>query len=114
MEDTLNHYENKPIKGETIFFATSLESVLDFTRGLCGLDSSFSVVTTEQFKLFYCHSQKSENKVYKVLLGVENGQKAEAFAVYDMDTSQWNLDHTLFLVLGIEPGNFPCLPFFPC
>ncbi|KAH7517839.1 hypothetical protein FEM48_Zijuj09G0106800 [Ziziphus jujuba var. spinosa] len=54
MEDTLNHYENKPIKGETIFCATSLESMLDFTRGLCGLDSSFSVVTTEYLSNSNC------------------------------------------------------------
>ncbi|KAH7517831.1 hypothetical protein FEM48_Zijuj09G0106000 [Ziziphus jujuba var. spinosa] len=83
-----------------------LQSMLDFTRGLCGLDSSFSAVTTEYLShsnvsfqnytilelrkeisaskmvachslryphaVFYCHSQKSENKVYKVSLGGEN------------------------------------------
>lgn len=147
MEDTLNHCETKPIEGEAKLCATSLESMLDFTRGVFGLDSPFRVVTTNYFgnsnvsfqnytilevpeemlaskmvachwlpypyAVFYCHSQKSENKVYKVSLGGENGERVEAVAVCHMDTSQWNRDHASFRVLGIEPGTSPVCHFFP-
>ncbi|KAJ7967340.1 BURP domain-containing protein [Quillaja saponaria] len=46
MEDTLRECESKPIKGETKFCATSLESMLDFTHSIFGLMSQFNVLST--------------------------------------------------------------------
>ena len=46
MEDTLKQCEVRPIKGENKLCATSLESMLDFTRGAFGLEEDFSVLTT--------------------------------------------------------------------
>lgn len=46
MKYTLTECELRPIKGETKFCATSLESMLDFARGIFGLDTNFSVLTT--------------------------------------------------------------------
>ncbi|KAF3435594.1 hypothetical protein FNV43_RR22685 [Rhamnella rubrinervis] len=147
IEDTLRQCEIKPIIGETKFCATSLESMLDFVRGVFGLDSAFSVVTTTHYTdsyvtfqnytilevpreilapkmvachtmpypylVYYCHSQKSENKVFKVPLRGDNGERVEAVAVCHMDTSQWSRDHASFRVLGIEPGTDPVCHFFP-
>ncbi|KAF3435597.1 hypothetical protein FNV43_RR22688 [Rhamnella rubrinervis] len=147
MEGTLRQCDNKPITGEVKLCATSLESMLDFNRGVFGLDSAFSVVTTTYFSdsnvsfqnytilkvpkeilaskmvachslpysyaVFYCHSQKSENKVYKVSLSGDNGDRIEAVAVCHMDTSQWSRNHASFRVLGIEPGTSPVCHFFP-
>lgn len=65
------------------------------------------------YAIFYCHYQESESKVFKVLLGGENGEKVEAVAVCHMDTSHWSPDHVSFRVLGIEPGSSPVCHFFP-
>jgi len=40
------------------------------------------------FSIFYCHYQESESKVFKVSLGGENEDRADAVAVYHLDTSQ--------------------------
>ncbi|KAK2392831.1 BURP domain-containing protein BNM2A [Trifolium repens] len=63
--------------------------------------------------VFYCHSQESENRVYKVLLGGENGDKVEAMVVCHMDTSQWAPSHVSFQVLGVTPGSSSVCHFFP-
>ncbi|CAK8568934.1 unnamed protein product [Lathyrus sativus] len=65
------------------------------------------------FAVFYCHSQESENRVYKVLLGGENGDKVEAMVVCHMDTSQWAPSHVSFQVLGVTPGSSSVCHFFP-
>ncbi|WJX52488.1 hypothetical protein P8452_38598 [Trifolium repens] len=90
MENTLKECESKPIKGEVKFCATSLESMLEF--------------------ILY---QESENRVYKVLLGGENGDKVEAMVVCHMDTSQWSPSHVSFQVLGVTPGSSSVCHFFP-
>lgn len=147
MEDTLRQCEIKPIKGETKFCATSLESMLDFVQGTFGLETQFKVLSTAHltkssillqnytildvpkeipapkmvachtvpypYAVFYCHSQKSENKVFAVSLVGENGDRVEAVAVCHMDTSQWSRDHVSFHVLGIEPGSSNVCHFFP-
>ncbi|KAK6916556.1 BURP domain [Dillenia turbinata] len=148
MEDTLRQCEIKPIKGETKFCATSLESMLDFTRTIFGLETEIEVHSTTHltrpltaplqnytilgvpfelsapkmvachtmpypYAVFYCHSQESENKVYKVWLGGENGERVEAIAVCHMDTSRWSPNHASFRVLGIEPGSSHVCHFFP-
>ncbi|CAJ2643481.1 unnamed protein product [Trifolium pratense] len=46
MEDTLRQCESKPIKGEVIFCATSLESMLEFTQNVVGSNSEVQVLTT--------------------------------------------------------------------
>ncbi|XP_024021317.1 BURP domain-containing protein BNM2A isoform X2 [Morus notabilis] len=146
MEDTLKQCESPPIKGETKFCATSLESMIDFIRRIFG-DDSFSVVATNFFTkssttfqnytilempkevfspkmvachtlpypyaIYYCHYLECENKVYKILLGGENGDKVEAVAVCHMDTSQWGRNHVSFRILKTEPGTFPVCHFFP-
>ncbi|KAL3722523.1 hypothetical protein ACJRO7_034835 [Eucalyptus globulus] len=65
------------------------------------------------YAIFYCHSQESENRVFEVVLGGENGDRVNAVAVCHLDTSQWNPDHPSFRVLGIEPGAAPVCHFFP-
>ncbi|KAA8545956.1 hypothetical protein F0562_020593 [Nyssa sinensis] len=57
MEDTLRHCEIEPIKGENKFCATSLESMLDFTHGIFGLDSQFKVLTTTHLTNLTAHLQ---------------------------------------------------------
>lgn len=66
------------------------------------------------YAVFYCHgSQKSENKVFKVSLGGENGDRVEAVGVCHMDSSSWDKDHVVFTVLGFQPGSAPICHFFP-
>ncbi|GFY89945.1 hypothetical protein Acr_07g0001420 [Actinidia rufa] len=47
MEYTLSQCEMEPLKGETKFCATCLESMLDSTRGIFGLATKFQVLTTK-------------------------------------------------------------------
>jgi hypothetical protein len=65
------------------------------------------------YAIFYCHSQESQNKVFKVTLGGENGDRVEAIAVCHTDTSQWSPDHVSFRVLGVLPGTSSVCHFFP-
>lgn len=149
MEHTLKLCEMKPKGGEIKFCATSLESMLDSTRGVFGLGTKFKLITTftrpsdnttllqhytilevpreiaapkmvachtmpYPYAVFYCHgSQKSENKVFKISLGGENGDRVEAVAVCHMDSSKWDKDHVAFTVLRIRPGSAPVCHFFP-
>ncbi|KAG7977904.1 hypothetical protein I3843_05G055800 [Carya illinoinensis] len=147
MEDTLRQCEIEPIEGETKLCTTSLESMLDFARGMLGLNSRFQLLTTSHltksstlfqnytllsmpqeisapkmvachtmpypYAVFYCHSQESKNKVFKVTLGGENGDRVEAIAVCHTDTSQWSPDHVSFRVLGVKPGTSNVCHFFP-
>ncbi|KAL2460148.1 Uncharacterized protein Adt_43568 [Abeliophyllum distichum] len=46
MENTLRECETEPIKGETKFCATSLESMLDFIQKILGLESQIKVLST--------------------------------------------------------------------
>ncbi|CDP01516.1 unnamed protein product [Coffea canephora] len=148
IEDTLHHCEYKPIKGESKFCATSLESLLDSTRAIFGPKVQFKVLTTNHltnftasqlknytileipkeisarrivgchplpypYAVFYCHSQESDNKLFKVSLMGDDGGRVEAIAMCHMDTSQWNPDHVAFLVLKTEPGKSSVCHFFP-
>ncbi|KAI5669811.1 hypothetical protein M9H77_19664 [Catharanthus roseus] len=65
------------------------------------------------YAVYYCHSQVSDNKLFKILLIGENGARIEAAAMCHMDTSQWNRDHAAFLVLKTEPGKSSVCHFFP-
>lgn len=57
MEDTLRQCENKPIKGETKFCATSLESMLDFTRDIFGLEVKIKILATTHLTKSNTHIQ---------------------------------------------------------
>lgn len=46
MENTLRECETEPIKGETKFCATSLESMLDFIQKILGMESQIKVLST--------------------------------------------------------------------
>lgn len=69
------------------------------------------------YAVYYCHSQKSDNKVYKVSLMGENGggkeELIDAAAICHMDTSKWDPNHVAFQVLKTEPGKSPVCHFFP-
>ncbi|KAK2633315.1 hypothetical protein Ddye_032434 [Dipteronia dyeriana] len=65
------------------------------------------------YAIFYCHSLESENKVFKVSLAGQNGDRLSAVAICHMDTFQWNRHHASLHVLGIEPGSSHVCHFFP-
>lgn len=65
------------------------------------------------YAVFYCHSQESENKIYRVPLVGENGDRVDAMVVCHMDTSQWGHGHVSFQVLKIKPGTSSVCHFFP-
>ncbi|MED6204136.1 hypothetical protein PIB30_006199 [Stylosanthes scabra] len=149
MEDTLRECESKAIKGEVKFCATSLESMLEFTQTILGIDSDSEIralstshktkssVTFQNYTMleniveieapkmvachtmpypyavFYCHSQRSENRVFKVPLEGENGDEVEAMVVCHLDTSEWSSSHPSFRVLGVKPGSSSVCHFFP-
>ncbi|KAH7575448.1 hypothetical protein JRO89_XS02G0114500 [Xanthoceras sorbifolium] len=65
------------------------------------------------YAIFYCHSLENENKVFKISLAGDNGDRLEeALAICHMDTSNWNPNHAAFHILGIKPGSHVC-HFFP-
>ncbi|KAF5727213.1 hypothetical protein HS088_TW22G00901 [Tripterygium wilfordii] len=65
------------------------------------------------YAVFFCHTQKSKNRLFEVLVGAEKGERVQAVAVCHMDTSEWNTDHPSFAVLGIKPGTQPVCHFIP-
>ncbi|CAA2998967.1 Hypothetical predicted protein [Olea europaea subsp. europaea] len=65
------------------------------------------------YVVFYCHSQESDNKLFKVSLVGEDGGRVEAAAVCHMDTSHWDPEHVSFRVLKTRPGASPVCHFFP-
>ncbi|XP_065854973.1 BURP domain-containing protein BNM2A-like [Euphorbia lathyris] len=64
------------------------------------------------YRVFYCHSQKSGNKLFMVSLGGDNGGRVEAVSVCHMDTSEWSKDHASFRVLGTQLGASHVCHFF--
>uniref|UniRef100_A0A7N0SZM5 BURP domain-containing protein n=1 Tax=Kalanchoe fedtschenkoi TaxID=63787 RepID=A0A7N0SZM5_KALFE len=65
------------------------------------------------YAVYYCHSLKSGNKVFRVSLLGQNGDLVKAVGVCHLDTSQWNPDHVLFRVLNVKPGESPVCHFVP-
>ncbi|KAF4356036.1 hypothetical protein F8388_026039 [Cannabis sativa] len=90
-------------------------TILDVPKQILGPNKMMVACHTMPYPylVYYCHYQVSENRVYKILLGGENGDKVEAIAVCHMDTSQWSRNHVSFSVLGIEPGTLPVCHYFP-
>ncbi|PON47928.1 BURP domain containing protein [Parasponia andersonii] len=64
------------------------------------------------YTVFYCHTQKGGNKVYKISLAGDNGDKVDAVAVCHLDTSEWNPNQVAFHALGVKLGD-PVCHFFP-
>lgn len=56
------------------------------------------------YAIFYCHCQESNNRLFEILLGADNGDRVKASAICHMDTSQWDKDHASFKVLKTKPG----------
>ncbi|MED6204140.1 hypothetical protein PIB30_006202 [Stylosanthes scabra] len=65
------------------------------------------------YAVYYCHFISTGTRVFKVLLGGENGDKVEALGVCHLDTSDWSPNHILFKQLGFMPGEAPVCHFFP-
>ncbi|QHO55350.1 BURP domain-containing protein [Arachis hypogaea] len=65
------------------------------------------------YGVFYCHSQTTLNKVYRVPLEGDNGDKVEAIVVCHLDTSEWGSSHPSFQVLAVKPGTTSVCHFFP-
>lgn len=65
------------------------------------------------YAVFYCHSQGSENRIFKVSLVGDNGDKVESLVVCHMDTSHWGPGHVSFQILGVTPGSSSVCHFFP-
>ncbi|KAL2537423.1 hypothetical protein Fot_18814 [Forsythia ovata] len=58
MEETLQQCETKPIKGETKFCATSLESMLNFVQMIFGFGTEIKVFSTIHLRQSNVHLQK--------------------------------------------------------
>ncbi|KAG8375551.1 hypothetical protein BUALT_Bualt10G0111800 [Buddleja alternifolia] len=141
MKKTIKECEEKGVKGEEKFCATSLESMIDFTTSKIGKNvEAFStnaenaelkeydilgvkkmpsekaaVVCHRQeyaYAVFYCH--KTENTAaYEVAMVAGDGSKAEGVAVCHRDTAEWNPKHLAFQVLKVKPGSVPVCHFLP-
>ncbi|CAH1444299.1 unnamed protein product [Lactuca virosa] len=80
MENTLKECEVKPIKGETKFCATSLESVYDFTREIFGFDTRVKTLATTHLK----HSSVGLLQNYKVVEISQNIPSPKLVACHTM------------------------------
>ncbi|KVI01978.1 BURP domain-containing protein [Cynara cardunculus var. scolymus] len=66
------------------------------------------------YLVYYCHGQKGHfNRVFKIALRGENGERVEGVGICHMDTSTWDPDHVAFQVLGGQPGSSPVCHFLP-
>nr|WKK54530.1 BURP [synthetic construct] len=122
----------KSIETEHKYCATSLESLIDFSRSKLGEDIKiYSTEVDEEIKqdykiikesivklgdksvvchklnymyaVYYCHHVHA-TKVYMATLEGENGVKENAIAACHADTKGWNPKHLAFQLLNIKPG----------
>ncbi|XP_011081829.1 BURP domain protein RD22 [Sesamum indicum] len=141
IKKTIKECEEKGIKGEEKFCATSLESMVDFSTSKLGKDveaistnaetgqkkeyhivevnrrpsTKAAVVCHRQeyaYAVFYCH-ETDTTVAYKVEMVAADGSKAEAVAVCHRDTAAWNPKHLAFQVLKVKPGTVPVCHFLP-
>lgn len=141
IEKTLQDCEDRGVKGEERFCATSLESMVDFATSVLGrgvmavstesgssgekayrieavrrLPSEKAVVACHQleyaYAVFYCHSTAT-TVAYGVSLAGDGGGGAGAVAVCHRDTAEWNPEHLAFKVLKVKPGSVPICHFLP-
>ncbi|KAA8525304.1 hypothetical protein F0562_007159 [Nyssa sinensis] len=142
MKKTIKECEEEGIKGEEKYCATSLESMIDFSRSKLGTNiqaistavekendqmQQYSIVGVKKmasdktvvchkqnyaYAVFYCHKTQT-TKAYLVSLVGADGTKAKAVAVCHTDTSAWNPKHLAFQVLKVKPGTVPVCHFLP-
>ncbi|KAK4277032.1 hypothetical protein QN277_015098 [Acacia crassicarpa] len=142
IKNTVKDCEEEGIKGEEIFCATSLESMVDFTTSKLGNEvdalSTEAVKDTPMqeytiapgvkevgvdeavvchrqeypFAVFYCHKTEG-TRAYRVPLEGADGVRVKAVAVCHIDTSEWNPEHLAFQVLKVKPGTVPVCHFLP-
>ncbi|KAK4277041.1 hypothetical protein QN277_015099 [Acacia crassicarpa] len=142
MKNTVKECEEAGIKGEEKYCATSLESMVDFTRSKLG--NEVDALSTEAVKdtrmqeytiapgvkevgekkavvchrqeypyaVFYCHKTEA-TRAYTVPLEGADGVRVKAVAVCHTDTSGWNPKHLAFQVLKVKPGTVPVCHFLP-
>ncbi|KAI4295542.1 hypothetical protein L6164_035581 [Bauhinia variegata] len=65
------------------------------------------------YAVFFCHYIGTGSKIFKVLLGGENGNQMEALGLCHLDTSEWTPEHVIFQQLGTKPGASPICHFLP-
>lgn len=140
MKTVLTECESKPLTGEIKFCATSLESMLDFSRSVLGpkikiLSSTmrspslqnYTVVEVPQeipasnvvschtapypYVIFMCHYLHKSRLFKSSLVGETNGDRIELISTCHLDTSDWSPDHIGLQVLGSEPGKMPVCHF---
>nr|GMC48976.1 BURP domain protein RD22-like [Ipomoea batatas]GME11135.1 BURP domain protein RD22-like [Ipomoea batatas] len=142
MKQTITECEEPVIKGEEKQCATSLESMVDFSKSKLGKkvraistaaggqtsmqkytisgvqkiqNNDKAVVCHKQnyaYAVFYCHKTQT-TEAYTVSLVGANGAKVKAAVVCHKDTSAWNPKHLAFQVLKIKPGTVPVCHFLP-
>ncbi|KAF5938746.1 hypothetical protein HYC85_023005 [Camellia sinensis] len=132
INQTIKECEKLGIKEEEKYYATSLESMIDFCRYRLG--KSIQAISTEvkkesplqtytiegvkkiasdavvvchkknyTYTVFYCHKTQT-TMAYKVSMVGVDGTKVEAVAVCHTDTLDWNPKHLAFQVLKVKPG----------
>ncbi|XP_071720802.1 BURP domain protein RD22-like isoform X2 [Rutidosis leptorrhynchoides] len=141
MKQTINECENKGIKGEEKYCATSLESMVDFSTKNLGnkvkavstdanessplqkykiedvkrMNGTKAVVCHMQnyvYAVFYCHKTQ-HTRAYVVSMVGEDKSKVNAVVVCHTDTAKWNPKHLAFQVLKVKPGTVPVCHFLP-
>ncbi|GMH06990.1 hypothetical protein Nepgr_008830 [Nepenthes gracilis] len=124
MKQTIKECEEKGIKGEDKYCATSLESMVDYATSKLG--KSVKVISTEadreteQEKFVVARAKKISGseavaalntEAYSVALVGQDGTKVKVTAVCHKDTSWWNPKHLAFQVLHVRPGSVPVCHF---
>ncbi|KAF8034806.1 hypothetical protein BT93_C0967 [Corymbia citriodora subsp. variegata] len=142
MKDTIKECEEAGIKGEEKYCATSLESVIDYTKSKLGnnvkavstevkkdtqlekftikagvrrVAADESVVCHKQnyaYAVFYCHKTQ-DTQFYVVPMKGADGTEAKAIAACHTNTSAWNPKHLAFQVLKVKPGTVPVCHLLP-
>lgn len=141
MKKTIQECEEKGIKGEEKYCATSLESMVDFSTSKMGRKVEAVSTETEKetplqmykivgvkklsekkavvchkvkypYAIFYCHKTETTES-YKVAMVGDDGTKVKAVAVCHKDTAAWNPKHLAFQVLKVKPGTVPVCHFLP-
>ncbi|KAF9660967.1 hypothetical protein SADUNF_Sadunf19G0018800 [Salix dunnii] len=134
IRDEIGGCEDPNMEGEEKFWATSLESLIDFSVERLG--KNVRVLSTDEGKkqeytvlararmigddkaavchkmrypyaVHYCHVI-ADTEVYEVPLVGADGSEVKAVTVCHLSTSSWSPDHMAFQVLKIKPGPAVC------
>ncbi|BBG95483.1 BURP domain-containing protein [Prunus dulcis] len=136
IKQTIEECEAPGIKGEEIYCATSLESMVDFstsklrTRNVQAISTevlekgatmSMHKHTTmpglkKLAELSLCcvllPCNKTNSSLCSPLKG-DDGVKVKAVAICHLDTSEWNPKHLAFQIIKVKPGTIPICHFLP-